>query len=130
RILLASAVLAFFCMPGTAKAQNTVAPPAFSGDQHLTAIFGTWTPSGGALQVTDLGLRSLLVPSDRDLLMQSIDEGRVVITGGSASNRVESPLARMIVLFTGALAHAVTLPQPDAVNILYVQNGNEFKRYP
>src|SRR6476620_7620634 len=103
RILFASAALAFFCMPGITKAQNAVAPPGFSRDQHLTAIFGTWTPSGGPLQVTDFGLRSLLVPSDRDLLMQSLEDGRVVITGGSASNRVESPRARMIVLFTGAL---------------------------
>jgi hypothetical protein len=36
----------------------------------------------------------------------------------------------MIVLFTGVLAHAVRLPQPDAANILCVQNGNDFRRYP
>jgi TonB family protein len=103
-----------------------------SADQHLTVIFGYWTPGGDQLQIEDFRQRSLLTDEDRALLRQSLASGTIVMRGGSATNRagVESPRARMIVVFTGPLALLVRLAQPDASSVLYVQDQGTFKQFP
>src|SRR5712691_10505490 len=106
RLVMTKAVIVFISLFSIVQAQSTVPPsPRFPGDQHLTTIFGIWSSDTGPLQVEDFGGRSLLVASDRDLLMRALERGHVVIRGGGGSNTagIESPRARMIVLFTGVL---------------------------
>jgi hypothetical protein len=112
---------------------RAIAPPrgqATPGDQHLTVLYGSWNDGPIPLQVEDLRMQSLLLATDNVLLNESLKGGRVVIRGSHASNTVETPRARMIVLFTGPLARVVNLPQPDASNVIYVQNGDGFRPYP
>jgi len=106
--------------------QRAVALP----DQHVTVIFGLLTPDARALQIEDFVPNGVLTAEDRELLAQSVTSGKVSVRGSEASNRVVTPRARMIVLFTGPVTGTVKLAQPDASNVVYVQEQATFRRYP
>ena len=125
------------CGPALLLVLLTSAPsigqPAFGpNEQHFTVIFGLWTPGAPPLRIEDFALKNVLTDDDRNLLAQSVAGGEVRVSGHDASNRADvvSPRARMIVLFTGPLTQNLKLPQPDASTVLYVQEGETFKRYP
>ena len=108
---------------------NSQAPQSIS-DQHLMVVYGTWEPGSTGLEVQDFRNVNILVESDRDLLKKSLNNGQVQIWGAHASNTATAPRARMIILFTERLAQMAVLPQPDASDVLYVQEGSTFRRYP
>jgi hypothetical protein len=111
----------------------TGTPRTTAGEPPLMIIYGTWRSGPDPLRVEDM-TRSLLDPTDR-LLLDSLPGGPIVISGGSgnfspAATVAQFPHARMIVLFTGPLSRAVRLALPDSARVLYVQEGDTFRRYP
>jgi TonB family protein len=101
-------------------------------DQHLTVLFGFLTPDASALHIEDFVPNAVFTAEDRTLVEQWVGAGKISVRGSSASNRggIVSPRARMIVLFTGPLTRSVKLPEPDASNVVYVQEGDAFSHYP
>jgi hypothetical protein len=114
----------FGVAPGALRAQ-------VDSDPNVASIFATWTPGPPPIRLRDFDLRGLLTQEDRALLSQAVDGGRVVIRGGERSGRAgESSGSRMIILFTGAVERATSLPLPDASDVVYIQDGDSFRRYP
>jgi len=123
-----SALLLALLASAPAANQRAAAPP----DQHVTVIFGLLTPDARTLQIEDFVPNGVLTAEDRELLAQSVPSGKVSVRGSEASNRagVMTPRARMIMLFTGPVTGTVKLAQPDASNVVYVQEQGTFRRYP
>jgi len=120
--------------PAPPPPRLTGPPRTTLGEPPLMLVYGTWRSGPAPLQVEDMRGRSLLDPTD-SLLLDSLPGGRIVIAGGNGNfspyaSVAQFPHARMIVLFTGPLAHASRLPLPDSSGVLYVQEGDAFRRYP
>lgn len=114
-----------------ASAPFTAAQSELTQEPDVTSIFAIWTPGSAPIRLRDFELRGLLTQDDRALLGQAIEGGRVVVRGGERFGRTaESSAARMIILFTGPLRGATSLPLPDAVNVVYIQEGDTFRRHP
>ncbi|MGE4054535.1 MAG: hypothetical protein AB7F99_07025 [Vicinamibacterales bacterium] len=130
RILPASLLLAFLSL--FLASDTPVGAQAEPGQEpDVTSIFGIWTPGPPPIRLRDFELRGLLAQEDRALLGQAIEGGRVVIRGGERFGQPgESTGARMIILFTGPLKGAASLPLPDAANVAYIQEGDTFRRHP
>jgi hypothetical protein len=97
-------------------------------DQHFTFISARWYPGDSPLVLEDP--RGILLPQDRGLLNRAAVRGRIVVWGELASNRVEFPKARMIVLFSEPITERVKLAQPYASDVLYEQEGRVFQAIP
>ncbi len=130
RTLPTSLVVAFLTLLLTnATFTATQYEPAQEPD--VASIFAIWTPGPAPIRLRDFELRGLLTQDDRALLGQAIEGGRVVVRGGERFGRTaEGPGARMIILFTGPLGAATSLPLPDGGNVVYIQEGDTFRRHP
>lgn len=112
------------------------------GNQHLTVCFLRHRPGDGELHVIDPFAGPEAVPrmlpgsgvalddADLALLSRTGLRGTLELRGSFASNTTTWPRARALIVFTGPLDAAVSLPQPRHRSIVYVQEAARFRRVP
>jgi hypothetical protein len=97
-------------------------------DQHLTLVYGRIQPTTAGHPVDDP--RELLISGEKELLDRATIDGSVEIVGAHAANTTQQPRARMLVLLRRPIHRVYRLLQPDATTVLYIQEENEFRRFP
>jgi hypothetical protein len=118
---IAAACVALFQMASGFAAQP-------SGDQRLTLVFARWTPGTSTLAIEDLRSTPMLLKSDVDLLRSNDVRGQVNVISGAVVGT--GPSARAIVLLSHPPSQSVTLNQPHAAALLYLQDQENFRHYP
>lgn len=99
-----------------------------SDDQHLTVVLLRYHAGSAPLTISDSF--SSLDSADIDLLTRTELRGTLEARGTHASNSADWPRAKALVLFTDALHHDVSIPQPKHCTIAYVQTGDTFRQVP
>ncbi|MBZ5551272.1 MAG: hypothetical protein LAO21_01030 [Acidobacteriia bacterium] len=103
-------------------------------DQRLTIRIMKWSPSDEPLVISD-SLDKILGISGARLSNAEIAQLKGIGIGGSVENCQYSffgkgKSSRAIIIMSHPVPHPVDLPEPNATNIIYVQYGQEWKRYP
>jgi hypothetical protein len=102
-------------------------------NQHLTVVLLRHHPGDYPLTVSsarhpDAG--DIVDSSDIALLAETRLRGTLEVRGSHASNSVEWPRAKALVVFAGPLEHEVSLPQPKHRATVFLQTGDGFQQVP
>lgn len=104
-----------------------------SPDQRLEVVFVQWTPSSEHLSVK--GIPSMAESPATTLTSKEVAQleamgltGKLTITASSFQGTGKQ--SRAVIVMHRQVESAVELAQPDATEVIYVQNGNEWKMYP
>lgn len=98
-------------------------------DQQLEVVFVKWNelPQDLALDLEG-GVRVPLTAEEMSRLRAAGLRGTLTVTG--ASTHGSGPDARMLILMKSQPTSSVTLQQPNQSAIIYVQDGDNWNRYP
>lgn len=104
-----------------------------SPDQSLQVVFVQWTPSSEHLSVK--GIPPIGESPATTLTSEEVAQleamgltGKLTITASSVHGTGKH--SRAVIVMHRRVGSAVELAQPDATEVIYIQNGNEWKMYP
>jgi hypothetical protein len=129
RVVLELAFVALICVSavlGTAPFFTYL-----STDQNLHVIFVQWKLGAEPLSVKDLdalGVRIELTEKELAQLKAIGITGHLTVVGGSEHGNGKH--SRAVIIMQHQITDAVELLQPDGAEVIYLQDGNEWKMYP
>ena len=104
-----------------------------SPDQRLEVVFVQWTPGSEHLSVK--GIPSIAESPATTLTSEEVARleamgltGKLTITASSFQGAGKH--GRVVIVMHRQVESAVELAQPDATDVIYIQDGNEWKMYP
>ena len=98
-------------------------------DQRLELVFVKWDEQPQDLALDEeSGIRVALRDEELDRLRSVGLRGRLTVV--STSTQGSGPASRMVVVMKAQPTSPVTLRQPDKAAVIYVQNGDQWTRYP